>query len=839
MLHISLFLFLLAIYLFTYTPRINSSDGLAMFSTAESLVRRGALDIEQIRWMGLQQGTYGLDGLLYSRKGIGLPIGLLPLTWLGLVMPWFGPVSVSLLFNALVTASTAVLLLAYVQQLGFSQRTGLIVALTFGLTTLAWPYAKSLFSDPFSGFLLLAAAYSLLKFRQHILTNERGNDKARPPARSRWHTIRYLLYPFLAGLFLGWNVATRYAELLFLPVYGLLLLHYLDFFRIRNYKSLFSWFKPRPPISNPLFPILAFSVPITLIGLVLITFNLSRYGNAFNTGYLPNETFSAILWQGVIGQLLSPGRGLLLYCPIFILSFWGLPSAFRRFRPEAGLASAIIVIHLLLYGKWFMWHGGYAWGPRFMIPTLPFWAIFLAPVVARAFRAKARPGGVGQAVSLSGPDKLLACPTEDNVSNHTKTNPDSSNLMLRMAYISLAILGLIPQLLSVTIDFAPFQNSLLDTGLPLFAPQTFFDPQYSPFIGAWAFMTHDTLDLAWAWQGQFNGWLLTILVANVFITGIHLKKQASEPTEQASGFVLRLSPKGVKYQVSSIRYHVLRFTFYVSRLTHHSLNSTLLPILSTLLALILLLTYTHALPAKPLPQTIAALNKAVRPSDVIITNNPEIAEPFAELYKGSAPVLGLNNGGFPLPEDVTRRLTEIMAEHQQVWWLPPEESAIEQTLSTNGFRARNDNFDGQRLALFAFPPNLADQAIQINTTFEKSITLEKIVYPQTTTPGVAFPIELHWQATAPVNENYHVFIHLLTDAGQIVAQADGQPVLWARPTSTWAIGETIVDRYGLWIPPETTPGIYKLSIGLYHPLDGQRLRLSNGQDLVKCKVIVL
>ena len=111
--HLALFLFLLAIYLLTYTPPINSSDGLAMFSTAESIARRGALDIEQIRWMDLQQGTYGLDGLLYSRKGIGVPVGLLPLTWLGLVVPRWGPISASLLFNAIVTALTAVLLRAY------------------------------------------------------------------------------------------------------------------------------------------------------------------------------------------------------------------------------------------------------------------------------------------------------------------------------------------------------------------------------------------------------------------------------------------------------------------------------------------------------------------------------------------------------------------------------------------------------------------------------------------------------------------------------------------------------------------------------------------------------
>src|SRR5262245_14082076 len=181
----ALFLFLFAIYLLTYTPRINSSDGLAMFATAESLVRRGVLDIEQLRWMGLQQGTYGLDGLLYSRKGIGVPVALLPLAWLGFVIPWFGMVGASLLFNPVVTGLTAVLLLAYLQALGFSRRTGLIVALTFGLATLAWPYAKSLFSDPFSGLLLLATAYVLLKFEQAV---------AEQPEESC--TPKKLSYPF-------------------------------------------------------------------------------------------------------------------------------------------------------------------------------------------------------------------------------------------------------------------------------------------------------------------------------------------------------------------------------------------------------------------------------------------------------------------------------------------------------------------------------------------------------------------------------------------------------------------------------------------------------------------
>ncbi len=835
--HLPLFLFLLALYLLTYTPHINSSDGLAMFSTAESIVRRGALDIEQIRWMGLQQGTYGLDGLLYSRKGIGLPVGLLPLTWLGLVLPWFGPVSVSLLFNAIVTALTGVLLLAYLQALGFSRRTGLFVALTFGLTTLAWPYAKSLFSDPFSGFLLLAAAYALLK-------TSRGAEGQRSRGANSLSPAPPLLYPFLAGLLLGWNVATRYAEIVFLPVYGLLLLYYLGL-GVGGQGSVLSWLWPRPPAPNPWPPILAFSAPLLLTGLGLITFNLSRYGDPFNTGYLPNETFSAVLWQGLLGQLVSPGRGLLLYCPIFSLSFWGLPAFFRRFRPEAVLALAVIVIHLLLYGKWFMWHGGFAWGPRFMIPTLPFWAIFLAPVVARAFPEVPPPiprdkKGVEASAGLG-----LETPTNPTGRLRTASTPQEQvngprstvNGRLRLIFLTLAVLSLMPQLLTATIDFTSFQGYLLDTGLPLFAPQTFFDPRYSPLLHAWTFITPTSLDLAWAWQGQINGWLLAMLVANVVITGLYLKRRmANLRTHRADVANERTAPHSSAPPLLRSPAPPLPRSLAPLLLC----PSALLSLLSTLLALFFLLVHTHSLSPEPLQEAVTALNEAVRPADAVITNDPEMAMPFAERYKGRAPVLGLNNGGFPLPDQVNRRLAEITAQHPQVWWLPnwlpPEESAIEQTLLSTGFRARHENFGTQRLALFAFPPNLSSRVT--NVTFAGLITLIQVAYPPRSASGGAFPVELQWQGLAPIGQDYHVFIHLVADDGQIVAQADGQPVLWLRPTSTWTAGETIIDRHGLWIPAQVRPGPYQLSLGLYTPASGQRLSRSDGEDAVKFTITI-
>jgi hypothetical protein len=227
---------------------------------------------------------------------------------------------------------------------------------------------------------------------------------------------------------------------------------------------------------------------------------------------------------------------------------------------------------------------------------------------------------------------------------------------------------------------------------------------------------------------------------------------------------------------------------------------------------------------------------------VVITNDPDAAQPFAELYKGRAPVLGLNSGGPPLPGDVTRRINEIMAYHRQVWWLPgglpPEQSTVEQMLLTQGFRARNDDFGGERLVLFAYPSDLANQAVKMGEIYGDQITLVDLAYPAQASAGTALPIELHWQTLARLTKDYHVFIHLVADEGQIIAQADGQPALWTRPTTTWVVGETIVDRHGLWIPPQTAPGDYELRIGLYYPTEGKRLILEDGNEWVRAKVVI-
>ncbi|MCB0105977.1 MAG: hypothetical protein KDE53_08705, partial [Caldilineaceae bacterium] len=163
---IAVFGLLFAVYLFTYTGYIQSSDGLAMFATVENMVRRGAIDSNQLLWMGIQQGSFGPDGTLYSRKGIGMGLLAYPFAWIALHWPNLGLVHAALLLNPLLTAWTGALLYRTGRRLGWTVSTAAATALLFGLGTLAWPYTQTFFSDPVCGWGLFGAFYGLLSFRQ-------------------------------------------------------------------------------------------------------------------------------------------------------------------------------------------------------------------------------------------------------------------------------------------------------------------------------------------------------------------------------------------------------------------------------------------------------------------------------------------------------------------------------------------------------------------------------------------------------------------------------------------------------------------------------------------------
>jgi hypothetical protein len=104
--------------------------------------------------------------------------------------------------------------------------------------------------------------------------------------------------------------------------------------------------------------------------------------------------------------------------------------------------------------------------------------------------------------------------------------------------------------------------------------------------------------------------------------------------------------------------------------------------------------------------------------------------------------------------------------------------------------------------------------------------------------GEPLPITLYWQAVAETDTNYTVFVQLLNNAGQVIAQQDRQPQAGAAPTTTWLPGEILIDPYTLPVP-ELAAGHYQLIAGLYNAATGERLPLISGGNFVELQPITV
>jgi hypothetical protein len=96
-------------------------------------------------------------------------------------------------------------------------------------------------------------------------------------------------------------------------------------------------------------------------------------------------------------------------------------------------------------------------------------------------------------------------------------------------------------------------------------------------------------------------------------------------------------------------------------------------------------------------------------------------------------------------------------------------------------------------------------------------------------PGGGLRLTLFWQALAEMDENYTVFTHLVDEKGDIWGQKDNQPVDGFYPTGGWTEGEIVRDQYDLALSPETSPGPYRIAVGMYRAETGERLTVE-GQN---------
>ncbi len=86
-----------------------------------------------------------------------------------------------------------------------------------------------------------------------------------------------------------------------------------------------------------------------------------------------------------------------------------------------------------------------------------------------------------------------------------------------------------------------------------------------------------------------------------------------------------------------------------------------------------------------------------------------------------------------------------------------------------------------------------------------------------------FQVRLYWQSTAPMTQNYTIFLQLLDANEQLISTIDVQPMQGNYPTSLWQPNEIIMQTFAITLPADTRSSSYILTTGMYDLATGQRL----------------
>jgi hypothetical protein len=211
-----------------------------------------------------------------------------------------------------------------------------------------------------------------------------------------------------------------------------------------------------------------------------------------------------------------------------------------------------------------------------------------------------------------------------------------------------------------------------------------------------------------------------------------------------------------------------------------------------------------------------------QPGDVLLLNNPLQRASFAYYQPANISYHYLMRDVILDPDRLDAALSELTRERKRVWLVmfgdPNEydpEFRVEHWLATRGAKNYYQGFGDSTLAMYVMA-SAANTTIPAAATFGEQIALTGYrLNANAVQPGDTLIVELDWQALAQPAHDYTVFVQLLNPDGTLLAQVDTQPVGGTRPTSQWAIGETVSDRYALLIPSNTLTGQGQLIVGLY------------------------
>lgn len=370
---------------------IRTPDGEIMFMTGEALAKTGSLAVEKEfdAWKGFGIAR-GVDGRLYSGYAPGQSLLLAPIIKLALRVNqsrWYEttrfniPVSLTvsadslkiylqkrrpaamekhalrflvLLFVPVITALVVVVFYLVVVRLTDSVPAALTTSVLLALATPLWSYSGTLFKEPFVMLWTLLSFYCLVANDLHFGAKVKQSGRL-----------------FLAGLLLGLGFFTHVKAVLMVP-----------FFLAYGVWPYFQQGSGMARAGKKTFLAgLTFAAGFSVFTMVFCWLNYTRFGHILETGRLVTPvsygTFVAP-WEGLAGLLISPGKGVVWFCPVVLAGLLWWRQFYKNSRHLSAIIAGMVLFHWVFLSFRSDWHGGFCLGPRHLLPMVPFVLIPIA-----------------------------------------------------------------------------------------------------------------------------------------------------------------------------------------------------------------------------------------------------------------------------------------------------------------------------------------------------------------------------------------------------------------------------------------------------------------------------
>ncbi len=356
-----LVIFLVVLVSHFSTDLYTSGDSMWSVPTAMSIIKEGNVDINEYEGIAKDYSSYGItvvDGYLYNDFPIGVSLMALPFVFavetfstvfsyplsLEILNDLFSAVrDVEIFIASFVIAATAVIIY-FIARKFLGIFLSLSVVFIFAFCTSAWSTASRALWQHGPSMLMLSITLLL------ILN-----------ARSKPHLVQF------ASLPLAFSYVVR-------PTNGIsiALLTLFVFIKYRNYFFRFCLWS------------LAVAIPFIL-------FNYSIYNSILSPYYMPQRIgASPHFFEALAGNLISPGRGIFIFTPIFLVSLAGIYIKIknRQFEQLDGFLITIILFHWLAISSFPFWYGGWTIGPRLFSDMVPYFIYLLIPFIAEIPKIK-------------------------------------------------------------------------------------------------------------------------------------------------------------------------------------------------------------------------------------------------------------------------------------------------------------------------------------------------------------------------------------------------------------------------------------------------------------------